>query len=69
MLDNGTTTLEMMRQLQHRSRVTVITNSVPILTAALESFTGKIIFAGVKLILLFKPLLGLGHMRCWTSSK
>lgn len=46
MLDNGTTTLEIMRQLQHRSLITVITNSVPILTIALESFTGKIIFAG-----------------------
>lgn len=46
MLDNGTTTLEIMRQLQHRSLVTVITNSVPILTTALESFAGKIIFAG-----------------------
>jgi DeoR/GlpR family transcriptional regulator of sugar metabolism len=46
MLDNGTTTLEIMRQLQHRSHVTVITNSVPILTVALESFAGKIIFAG-----------------------
>ncbi|MGQ8871251.1 DeoR/GlpR family DNA-binding transcription regulator [Paenibacillus sp. TSA_86.1] len=46
MLDNGTTTLEIMRQLQHRSQVTVITNSVPILAVALESFAGKIVFAG-----------------------
>ncbi|SEL88729.1 DeoR/GlpR family DNA-binding transcription regulator [Paenibacillus sp. OK003] len=46
MLDNGTTTLEIMRQLRHRSQVTVITNSVPILTCALEEFAGKIIFAG-----------------------
>ncbi|WP_413376728.1 DeoR/GlpR family DNA-binding transcription regulator [Paenibacillus taichungensis] len=46
MLDNGTTTLEIMRQLRHRSQVTVITNSVPILTCALEEFSGKIIFAG-----------------------
>jgi DeoR/GlpR family transcriptional regulator of sugar metabolism len=44
MLDNGTTTLEIMRQLQHRSHITVITNSVPILAVALES--GKIVFAG-----------------------
>jgi DeoR/GlpR family transcriptional regulator of sugar metabolism len=46
MLDNGTTTLEIMRQLRHRSQVTVITNSVPILTCALEEFAGKIIFTG-----------------------
>ncbi|WP_339240735.1 DeoR/GlpR family DNA-binding transcription regulator [Paenibacillus sp. FSL R5-0517] len=46
MLDNGTTTLEIMRQLRNRSQVTVITNSVPILTCALEGFAGKIIFAG-----------------------
>ncbi|PZT53463.1 DeoR/GlpR family DNA-binding transcription regulator [Paenibacillus silvae] len=46
MLDNGTTTIEIMRQLLHRSQVTVITNSVPILTIAMESFGGKIIFAG-----------------------
>ncbi|MDN4604168.1 DeoR/GlpR family DNA-binding transcription regulator [Paenibacillus sp. F6_3S_P_1C] len=46
MLDNGTTTLEIMRQLRHRSQVTVITNSVPILNCALEDFAGKIIFTG-----------------------
>lgn len=45
-LDNGTTTLEIMRQLRDRAHVTVITNSVPILTCALEEFQGKIIFAG-----------------------
>ncbi|MET3937405.1 DeoR/GlpR family transcriptional regulator of sugar metabolism [Paenibacillus sp. PvP094] len=46
MLDNGTTTLEIMRQLKNRSQITVITNSVPILACALENFAGKIIFAG-----------------------
>lgn len=46
MLDNGTTTLEIMRHLKDRADVTVITNFVPILTCALEDFQGKIIFAG-----------------------
>lgn len=46
LLDNGTTTLEIMRELRARSQVTVITNSVPILNCALEQFAGKIIFAG-----------------------
>jgi DeoR/GlpR family transcriptional regulator of sugar metabolism len=45
-LDNGTTTLEIMRELKDRAHVTVITNSVPILNCALEQFQGKIIFAG-----------------------
>ncbi|OAB46582.1 DeoR/GlpR family DNA-binding transcription regulator [Paenibacillus antarcticus] len=45
-LDNGTTTLEIMRQLKDRADVTVITNSVPILTSALEEFQGKVIFVG-----------------------
>ncbi|ULO04722.1 DeoR/GlpR transcriptional regulator [Paenibacillus sp. 19GGS1-52] len=45
-LDNGTTTLEIMRQLKDRAHVTVITNSVPILNYALEQFQGKIIFTG-----------------------
>lgn len=45
-LDNGTTTLEIMRHLKERADITVITNSVPILACALEDFQGKIIFAG-----------------------
>ena len=46
MLDNGTTTLEIMRHLKDRASVTVITNSVPILASAMGEFQGKIIFAG-----------------------
>lgn len=45
-LDNGTTTLEIMRALKDRTQVTVITNSVPVLNCALEQFAGKVIFAG-----------------------
>lgn len=69
MLDNGTTPIEIMRHLQHRSEVTVITNSVPVLTMAMESFTGKIIFAGEKFIRRCKPLPTMRLMKCWINSK
>ncbi|GIP22538.1 DeoR/GlpR family DNA-binding transcription regulator [Paenibacillus sp. J22TS3] len=46
LLDNGTTTIEIIKQLKNRSHVTVITNSVPILNFALKEFRGKVIFAG-----------------------
>ncbi|MCZ8516866.1 DeoR/GlpR family DNA-binding transcription regulator [Paenibacillus filicis] len=46
MLDNGTTTIEILRHLKDRPDVTIITHSIPILTLALEIFRGKIIFAG-----------------------
>ncbi|SEG67335.1 DeoR/GlpR family DNA-binding transcription regulator [Paenibacillus sp. UNC499MF] len=45
-LDNGTTTLEILRHLGNRPDVTLITHSVPVLTAAMDMFAGKIIFAG-----------------------
>ncbi|NEW05059.1 DeoR/GlpR transcriptional regulator [Paenibacillus sp. SYP-B3998] len=46
MLDNGTTTIEILRHLKDRSNLTIITHSVPILVLAMEMFKGKIIFAG-----------------------
>lgn len=46
LLDNGTTTIEVMRYLKDRPNVTVITHSVPILNLAMEIFQGKIIFIG-----------------------
>lgn len=46
LLDNGTTTLEIMRAIKDRAQVTVITNSVPILNYALNEFRGRIVFAG-----------------------
>ncbi|WP_334073504.1 MULTISPECIES: DeoR/GlpR family DNA-binding transcription regulator [Paenibacillus] len=46
LLDNGTTTLEIMRAIKDRAQVTVITNSVPILNCALNEFRGRILFAG-----------------------
>ncbi len=46
MIDNGTTTMEIVRYLQHRPDVTVVTHSVPVLLLAMEQFKGRIIFAG-----------------------
>lgn len=58
-LDNGTTTLEIMRQLKDRSHVTVITNSVPILNCALEQFQGKIIFTGGEVTAAYQASVGI----------
>jgi DeoR/GlpR family transcriptional regulator of sugar metabolism len=57
-LDNGTTTLEIMRELKDRAQVTVITNSVPILTCALEGFKGKIIFTGGEVNPMYQAATG-----------
>ncbi|NEN82318.1 DeoR/GlpR family DNA-binding transcription regulator [Paenibacillus elgii] len=46
MIDNGTTTMEIVRHLQNRPDVTVVTHSVPVLLLAMELFKGRIIFAG-----------------------
>lgn len=46
MVDNGTTTIELIRHLQDRPDVTMITHSIPVMLLALELFRGKIIFAG-----------------------
>ncbi|WP_261302853.1 DeoR/GlpR family DNA-binding transcription regulator [Paenibacillus andongensis] len=46
MLDNGTTTIEILPYLKDRTNVTLITHSVPILNLAMEMFRGRIIFAG-----------------------
>lgn len=57
-LDNGTTTLEIMRHLKERADITVITNSVPILACALEDFQGKIIFAGGEVNMNYQAATG-----------
>ncbi|MFC7679011.1 DeoR/GlpR family DNA-binding transcription regulator [Paenibacillus sp. GCM10028914] len=57
-LDNGTTTLEIMRHLKDRADVTVITNSVPILACALEEFKGRIIFAGGEVNINYQAATG-----------
>lgn len=46
MLDNGTTTIEIVPFLSDKTNVTLITNSIPILNLAMETFRGRIIFAG-----------------------
>lgn len=46
MVDHGTTAIELVRHLRERTDVTIVTHSVPVLLFALESFKGRIIFAG-----------------------
>ncbi|CAM4104768.1 DeoR/GlpR family DNA-binding transcription regulator [Paenibacillus alkaliterrae] len=46
MIDNGTTTVEVIRYLRDRSDITIVTHSVPALLLAMEVFKGRIIFAG-----------------------
>jgi DeoR/GlpR family transcriptional regulator of sugar metabolism len=46
MLDNGTTTIEILPHLKDHTNLTLITHSVPILTLAMDLFKGKTIFAG-----------------------
>lgn len=46
MIDNGTTTIEVIRYLRDRSDVTIVTHSVPALLLAMEMFKGRIVFAG-----------------------
>lgn len=57
-LDNGTTTIEIMRHLKDRADITVITNSVPILASALEDFQGRIIFAGGEVNINYQAATG-----------
>ncbi|SDE27177.1 transcriptional regulator, DeoR family [Paenibacillus sp. UNCCL117] len=58
MLDNGTTTIEILRHLQDRPFVTVITHSVPLLALAMESFPGKLIFAGGEIHAAYQAAVG-----------
>jgi len=46
MLGNGTTTIEIIRNLEESKDVTIITHSTPTLLLALEKFPGRIIFVG-----------------------
>lgn len=46
MLDNGTTTIEILPHLKDHTNLTLITHSVPVLTLAMKMFKGKIIFVG-----------------------
>ncbi|WP_337102211.1 DeoR/GlpR family DNA-binding transcription regulator [Paenibacillus sp. YIM B09110] len=46
MVDNGTTTIEILPYLRDRTNITLITHSIPVLNLAMETFRGTIIFAG-----------------------
>lgn len=46
MLGNGTTTIEIIRNLQDRRDVTIVTHSTPTMLLAMDIFLGKIIFVG-----------------------
>ncbi|RTE02221.1 DeoR/GlpR family DNA-binding transcription regulator [Paenibacillus whitsoniae] len=46
MLDNGTTTIEIIPFLSDKPNVTLIINSVPMLMLAMETFQGRILFTG-----------------------
>jgi DeoR/GlpR family transcriptional regulator of sugar metabolism len=46
MLGNGTTTIEIIRNLQDHTEVTIVTHSTPTMLLAMEIFPGRIIFIG-----------------------
>jgi DeoR/GlpR family transcriptional regulator of sugar metabolism len=46
MVDYGTTTIEMIRHLEGRKNVTIVTHSIPTMLLAMEIFGGRIIFIG-----------------------
>lgn len=46
LLGNGTTTLEIIRNLKNHSDVTIVTHSSPAMLLAMEVFPGRIIFIG-----------------------
>ncbi len=46
MIGNGTTTIEVIRHLQNRENVTLVTHSAPAMLLAMEVFKGRIIFIG-----------------------
>ncbi|PLT32687.1 DeoR/GlpR family DNA-binding transcription regulator [Bacillus sp. V5-8f] len=46
MIGNGTTPLEIVRYLAHKTDITLITHSMPVMLLAMEFFKGRIIFIG-----------------------
>ncbi|MEX2415058.1 MAG: DeoR/GlpR family DNA-binding transcription regulator [Paenibacillaceae bacterium] len=58
MIDNGTTTLELLRCLRERDDITIVTHSVPTLLLAMEIFKGRIIFVGGQLNVLQQSFAG-----------
>ncbi|MNI36909.1 HTH-type transcriptional repressor GlcR [compost metagenome] len=58
MLDNGTTTIEILPHLKDHTNLTLITHSVPVLTLAMEIFKGKIIFVGGEINVEYQAATG-----------
>ncbi|NOV01601.1 DeoR/GlpR family DNA-binding transcription regulator [Paenibacillus planticolens] len=58
MLDNSTTTLEILPYLKDHTNVTLITHSVPVLNLAMELFSGRIIFIGGEVNVEYKAATG-----------
>lgn len=49
MIGNGTTPLEIIRYLDHKNNITLITHSAPVMLLAIEIFKGRTIFIGGEL--------------------
>lgn len=58
MLDNSTTTIEILPYLKDYTNVTLITHSVPVLNLAMELFGGRIIFLGGEVNVEYKAATG-----------
>ncbi|MCR2808053.1 DeoR/GlpR family DNA-binding transcription regulator [Paenibacillus soyae] len=58
LLDNGTSTLEILVHLKDRTDVTVMTHSLPILNQAMEMFKGKIFFIGGEMNTTYQAATG-----------
>ncbi len=58
MLGNGTTLIDIIRYLDGKNNVTLITHSAPIMLLAMESFKGRIIFIGGEVDVKQKSTIG-----------
>lgn len=58
MLGSGTTTIHILRYLQNRPDVTIVTHDFPIAALALDIFPGKLVFAGGEVRLRAKAAFG-----------
>ncbi|WCK52594.1 DeoR/GlpR family DNA-binding transcription regulator [Aneurinibacillus sp. Ricciae_BoGa-3] len=58
MLGNGTTVIEIIRYLNDKNNVTIITHSAPVMQLAMEIFKGRIIFIGGEVDVRQKSTIG-----------
>jgi DeoR/GlpR family transcriptional regulator of sugar metabolism len=58
MLGNGTTVIEIIRFLNDKNNVTIITHSAPVMQLAMEVFKGRIIFIGGEVDVRQKSTIG-----------